>query len=259
MTSCFSDTKTNIEIAELDTLCPRFVQKPAIYTFEYKDIKLEALLISFDINAFQPFFYQRLNIIYTPQLQKSVTKRQAEFLAGRLCVKLLMHRLLGYSTPVPISPDRSPSWPVGVTGSISHSNNHAIATLTQNQNKKTNISLGVDIQEIITSEQSDHIHTLISTPNEIALLQKNGLSLKCATTLLFSAKEAIYKSIYPHIKEIIGFNSVALIELNITEQKLTFSPSITLCKQFGISRNIYCQYRNTEDSNAIITFCIYQQ
>ncbi|OZS41523.1 4'-phosphopantetheinyl transferase family protein [Photobacterium sanguinicancri] len=136
MTSCFSDTKTNIEIAELDTLCPRFVQKPAIYTFAYKDIKLEALLISFDINAFQPFFYQRLNIIYTPQLQKSVTKRQAEFLAGRLCVKLLMHRLLGYSTPVPISPDRSPSWPVGVTGSISHSNNHAIATLTQNQNKK---------------------------------------------------------------------------------------------------------------------------
>src|SRR5690606_7567998 len=50
----------------------------------------------------------------------AVNKRQTEFLAGRLCAHEALRRLLGVPSIPAVAEDRSPCWPSGVVGSITH-------------------------------------------------------------------------------------------------------------------------------------------
>src|SRR3990167_6768713 len=49
---------------------------------------------------------------------RGVAKRQAEYLAGRLCAREALRRLTGIATTPACGEDRAPQWPLGVVGSI---------------------------------------------------------------------------------------------------------------------------------------------
>src|SRR3989338_11284500 len=51
---------------------------------------------------------------------RGVAKRQAEYLAGRLCAREALQRLTGTATVQACGEDRAPQWPVGMVGSITH-------------------------------------------------------------------------------------------------------------------------------------------
>lgn len=62
------------------------------------------------------------------ELTSAVAKRRSEFLAGRLCAA---HGLLSIGADPEVGrADNLPVWPNGISGSISHTDGHAVADIS---------------------------------------------------------------------------------------------------------------------------------
>lgn len=138
-----------------------------------------------------------------PAIARAVPRRRAEFTAGRAAARLAMQRLGQMPQAVPSAPDRSPIWPAGLTGSISHAAGFCGAVLTQKKGQK----LGLDIEDSAPLEAD--LWPLVLTPDEIAALGRlpapaRGLAAK----RIFGIKEAAYKAQFPLTGAVIGFQAL---------------------------------------------------
>jgi enterobactin synthetase component D len=113
-------------------------------------------------------------------------RRRREWLAGRLCA-LSATAALGAPSVLPAR-DGPPVWPVGISGSITHRGNRVIAVASRDH------LLGVDCEKLLTPDAAARLAPVICRPAEIAL-RPATLTVTQAVTLLFSAKEALYKAL----------------------------------------------------------------
>src|SRR5690606_8093542 len=90
-----------------------------------------AVLVSctFDPSHLAADDFQRAGIEQSASLQRSVAKRQAEYLAGRVCARAALQRLDGRDYVPGTHEDRSPIWPAGIHGSITHGKGWAAAVV----------------------------------------------------------------------------------------------------------------------------------
>ena len=139
-------------------------------------------------------------------IRNAVPKRQAEFAAGRLHARQLL-RSLGYEDcPILPQQDRSPKWPSGVTGSITHDSTYCAVAVALTSRVQ---SLGIDIEP---ADQTDlELTEMVCTSKELTWLESqpekdHGLLLK----ILFSAKESAYKCQYPLTATMLEFGDVEL-------------------------------------------------
>ena len=242
----------------MENLSSEFINDFKFFNFDYQGKSLDIMKISFSPDKFREKLFFHFDIECPNSVRESVPKRKREFLAGRICTKYLIKMNLGYEVDVPISADRSPKWPCGLTGSISHTDNSAIAIVGKKEHSGDNLSFGIDIQTLMSQQQSKSIQPLIADITELLLLKKLNYSNEYCTTLLFSAKESIYKAIYPHIMEIVNFDAVNLVNINHHKSILTFSTSTNLNKNFNINKIITCNYRYDTKRNEITTLCLYK-
>ena len=143
-------------------------------------------------------------------------KREREFLLGRRgTAQLLLER--GVHQPVGVNHDRSPIWPEGFIGSISHSDHWTIATVGPSRAGR---SVGVDTEPIMLAETAQLIAGDIATKQEILLATESGLVKTPALTLIFSAKESFYKCWYPITKRFLEFHDVAVVSVTDSYLKL---------------------------------------
>lgn len=130
--------------------------------------------------------------------------RQQEYLAGRFCAfeaaKLLSIKL----DSLPSGTKREPLWPENLVGSISHTKDLAVAWVDL---KKNSLSLGIDVENIIPPEKYLELAEQVASAKEIQLLNSHT-SPHLAFTLLFSAKEALFKALYPLCQHYIDFKEV---------------------------------------------------
>lgn len=132
-----------------------------------------------------------------PQLGKAAFKRKAEFLAGRHCAREAIRQLAPCdSAPdIPITAAGLPSWPDGIVGSITHAGGFVSAAVALRNDA---ISVGIDCENLMTKKVALEIATLVATPSELAAaMAQTRLDENDALTLLFSAKEAVFKCLYP--------------------------------------------------------------
>lgn len=145
-----------------------------------------------------------------PSLLSAVPKRQAEFLAGRYCA-LRACRKLGHTvTDIPIHSDRSPIWPEGIVGSLTHAYKIAACIVTEDTNYR---GLGLDIEQRVTTETLPALRNQVASQQEVDFL-KETYDEQTAYTLLFSAKEAIYKAIYRSVNRFVDFREVVCFNLD---------------------------------------------
>lgn len=197
----------------------------------------------FDQTHYSPSLFETLNIHYPAGLSTSVDKRQAEFLAGRYAAKLALASC-HYITcePLLIAADqrRCPVWPRGYIGSISHCEGHAICVVAD----ETKIhSLGVDIEPYFTEETANQVANQVYTHQELSLLLQSGFLAATATTLLFSAKESLFKAIYPTVNSYFGFESMSCIDVNKKKSTLTFATCPDITKLHSLNVLYQCQYQ----------------
>lgn len=156
-------------------------------------------------------------------LPKSADKRLRAFSAGRVAAHAAMQALDVPVQPVIPGKDRAPIWPIGLVGSISHSDTCCIAAVAKSGAFK---SIGVDVEED-TPMATDLIPTICS-PSERAWLsgQSNAMSARLAK-LIFSAKECAYKCQYALSKTLFGFDGFELIpDLDTGQFDAVFTRSI---------------------------------
>lgn len=143
-------------------------------------------------------------------LQKAVAKRQTEFLAGRYCVKQL-YQQSRLDLDLPVYRDhKSPLWPDGYIGSISHTRGIAAAVLGSKQDY---LGLGLDLEPVIHPKTAERVQSMILRPEERQLLETSVDYLR-DLTIVFSFKESLYKSLNPTLNRFIGFHEVQVISLH---------------------------------------------
>ncbi|MDC0611224.1 4'-phosphopantetheinyl transferase superfamily protein [Vibrio sp.] len=184
---------------------------------------------SFDVEAFVPD-QQTLGILRLNRLESAVKKRQAEFIAGRYVAKDALSDL-GFSndTAIPIGRNRAPLWPAGVVGSISHNHNTAVCVVGKSDSYG---SLGIDVETILEPSVTAEVLPLIATQSETAIFCPSQWNEQSMATLLFSAKESLFKALYPLVQHYLEFKDAILTEIDDVQgtAQFTFSRHVTaLC------------------------------
>jgi 4'-phosphopantetheinyl transferase EntD len=118
-------------------------------------------------------------------------KRIAEFTGGRLCARHALIELGIDAGPIAIDANRTPRWPDGATGSITHTHGFCGAVVG-----------------LTSTIRSDH---LLFTSEEHGFLTKLDAPARArAATIIFSAKEAFYKCQYTITGKWLDFHDASL-------------------------------------------------
>ncbi|WP_205887111.1 4'-phosphopantetheinyl transferase family protein [Pseudomonas frederiksbergensis] len=143
-------------------------------------------------------------------IQRSVAKRQAEFLAGRICARAALHQLEGLSFIPAIGEDRAPVWPAHITGSITHSTGRAAAIVA---NKAHWRGLGMDLENLLDAERAERLAGEILTGPELQRMATGARDqLAMLVTLTFSVKESLFKALYPIVQKRFYFEHAEMLE-----------------------------------------------
>ncbi|MBM3111716.1 4'-phosphopantetheinyl transferase superfamily protein [Pseudomonas sp. P66] len=151
--------------------------------------------------------FARAGIEQTPNLQRSVAKRQAEYLAGRVCARAALQRLDGRLYVPATHEDRSPIWPTGISGSITHGKGWAAAVVARNSDCQ---GIGLDQETLLSHERAERLVREILTEAEQQRMDsaQTGLSV----TLTFSLKESLFKALYPIVQQRFYFEHAEVLE-----------------------------------------------
>ncbi|MEZ9438848.1 4'-phosphopantetheinyl transferase family protein [Vibrio atlanticus] len=225
---------------------------------------IEVHVAQFALQSFDDNLFDITNVYCPIAIAQSVDKRKAEYFAGRYLVARELQNLGFSHQPLEQNVDRSPRLPNDVIGSISHSDDiAAVGVLPSSNANRENI--GIDIQQRISSEICDDIENMVVTVQEVDLVVKYGLTRTEAVTLLFSAKEAIYKALARFVRRGLDFNSATLIKIDEDTVEFELSKDITSLISDSESHNlngdksesIICQYDHLAQENAYLTVCYY--
>lgn len=154
--------------------------------------------------------FQRCSIDSPANIQRSVAKRQAEFLAGRLCARHALKQLDGRDYAPAIGEDRAPIWPADVCGSITHSHGWAAAIVGQRTQWQ---GLGMDAENLLDGARAQRLAGEILTPDELQRMAAGPAeNLALLVTLTFSAKESLFKALYPIVQKRFYFEDAEIVQ-----------------------------------------------
>jgi 4'-phosphopantetheinyl transferase EntD len=132
-------------------------------------------------------------------------KRLREFSAGRQCAREALARLGHAPVALPVGPGRAPLWPAGIIGSISHTAEIAVAVVARQAQLR---SLGIDVESADPLEHG--LRELVCRDDERAALAASGLEPGLGAKLIFSAKESLYKCLWPLTGVFLEFHALGI-------------------------------------------------
>ena len=153
-------------------------------------------------------------------MARAVPARRAEFAAGRDAARQAMARLGLPPYPIPMAEDRSPIWPTGVTGSITHHGALALAVAAP----AGALTLGLDA-EADEDLPGDLLPLIFPDPAEQRLLAALPQPLRRAREG-FAAKEAAYKCQFPRSRQLLEFSDLRLEALAADAATLRFTRAV---------------------------------
>lgn len=156
--------------------------------------------------------FERLDPAERKLVEHAAPKRQADFGDARYCAHEAL-RLLGKESGEPILRGERgmPLWPRNVVGSISHTEGLRGAIVAPRSKMRT---IGLDIERWERLETS-LVHSISSEQEREMLTRLRRDGLIHPETLLFSAKEALYKAWFPVARRWLDFQD-ASVELTTT-------------------------------------------
>jgi 4'-phosphopantetheinyl transferase EntD len=143
-----------------------------------------------------------------PAVANAVAKRRAEFTTGRFCARSALAELGSPAEAVPVGEKRSPVWPDGVVGSITHTAGFRGAAVAWRSAVR---SVGIDAE--VHDVLPDGVLDAVSSEKERAVLSRLAAERPDISwdRLLFSAKESVYKTWFPITGTWLGFEDAELV------------------------------------------------
>jgi 4'-phosphopantetheinyl transferase EntD len=139
-------------------------------------------------------------------IRNAVEKRQRSFRAGRACAHRALARLGLAETALLVGPHGAPLWPEGIIGSISHCSDRCLAAVARGGPLA---GIGLDVER--WGEVKSELAGLICRPEERAWISEREGDERSWLALFFSAKESVYKCVYPILQEFIEFHEVRIL------------------------------------------------
>jgi 4'-phosphopantetheinyl transferase EntD len=133
-------------------------------------------------------------------------KREAEFRAGRACAREAMSRVGIRNWPLLPAATREPRWPDGIVGSITHSGTYCAAAVARNDRCA---GIGIDVEA--ADRVGEDLAPVVCTHSEQAALDRyESFSRAELLTLIFSAKESVFKAVFPRTRVFLEFGDVEI-------------------------------------------------
>ena len=121
--------------------------------------------------------------------------------AARIVTRGLLMRLGYPDAPVPKGAGGAPIWPAGVVGSLAHDDEIAVAAVGL---RRDFASIGIDVEP--AESLPANMLALVATPRERRMIDDDPVKAK----LLFAAKEAVYKAVYPLDRVFLEFGDIEI-------------------------------------------------
>ncbi len=153
-----------------------------------------------------------------PLVTRAVEKRRRDFTAGRACARRALERLGWTGFAVVAGPNREPLWPPGVVGAITHCRGYCAAAVARSADVRS-VGIDAELREPLPAGVADLVCT------EPERRQAAELTGDHWATLVFSAKEAVYKAWYPLTRRWLDYRDA---ELTIDPDRGCFSARILL-------------------------------
>ena len=135
---------------------------------------------------------------------RAIQRRRTFFTLGRAAARDAMAELGFAAAAIGRGSGGEPLWPDGLVGAITHAGDLAIALVGR---RSDYVGLGVDVEEL-SRGPSPRAARLICRPSEMEWVDPGGGTERLA--MLFSAKEAIFKALYPIEQVWLGFGDAEL-------------------------------------------------
>jgi 4'-phosphopantetheinyl transferase EntD len=138
---------------------------------------------------------------------QAVTHRRQEFAAGRAHARRAMAALGIPPAPIPPRADRTPCWPAGITGSITHDATHAAAAVVRLGSGWR--AVGIDLEPDDPLDAS--LVPEVCTADERAWLDGQAADGRgYLARLIFSAKESAFKCQFALTRRMLEFSEVRI-------------------------------------------------
>ncbi|WP_336668441.1 enterobactin synthase subunit EntD [Enterobacter asburiae] len=159
--------------------------------------------------SFDPATFTDADLLWLPhhaELLHAGRKRKADHLAGRIAAAYALNE----RTIPGIGPSGEPLWPDGMSGSITHSGTQAMAVVI----RERQALIGIDCEAILPENEAREIKDGIIDAQEEPVLSHSGYPFPLALTLVFSAKESLFKALFPRVQAYMGFDSARVTKLD---------------------------------------------
>ncbi|MEO1564083.1 MAG: 4'-phosphopantetheinyl transferase superfamily protein [Pseudomonadota bacterium] len=177
-------------------------------------------------------------------VQNAVAKRKAEFAAGRAAARAALAKIGLTAQPILKAADRSPVWPNGIAGSITHTPRCAASVACQTSQFA---SVGLDAE---TSDPlKPDLRRKVLTQSEMAAATAADALTVPNCKLTFVAKEALFKAVHPITKRYFGFHDAEVFlnpdgswsaKLDATAVKLPPSLALTHGRWIASPDHVFC-------------------
>lgn len=151
-------------------------------------------------------------------IQTAAPLRRNTFSSGRSCARAVMLEAGLPTNALPRREDGSVQWPKGLLGSLSHTDEWAVAAVAVSAMCEAK-SMGIDLERIRPLE--DGVIKLIATPAEREELAASS-SPVWHSIALFSVKESLYKCLARDFGQFIEFQDVQINDFASGRPQLQF-------------------------------------
>ncbi len=186
-------------------------------------------------------------------VRAAVLKRRIEFSAGRWCAQEAMKKFAICET-VAMGAQREPLWPEGLVGSISHSSGFAMATVGC---AKRYAGIGVDAECILDTLRARELYKEFAVEGEwqhLVLSLPTHSTEAVLATLIFSAKESLYKCVYPRVKRILSFHDVRITAIDWEQGVFFHSWNLA---ELRMIKPLIAGHFHFEENERLITECLW--
>lgn len=156
-----------------------------------------------------------------------VETRREQHIGSRLCAARVLLEAGAAVTVIGRTEDGRPAWPQDFVGSLTHTPSFVAAAAAPARQRR---SIGLDSERIAGEEESSAIGQVCCSRRELLSLAAWPFDRRCALSLLFSAKEALFKCINPVVLTFFDFLDAEVASIDAGRQTIC----IRLCRPLGM-------------------------
>jgi 4'-phosphopantetheinyl transferase EntD len=185
-------------------------------------------------------------------LARAVPKRRAEYLAGRVLARQLLEPLGFADFTLARGEDRAPQWPPGIAGALSHNSDTALCAVHRESGLG---GVGLDVETLLSDVRAEELWGAIVSPAERETLLREALPFNELLTLTFSAKESLFKALYPQVRCYFDFLDARMVAVDTQRQTFVLALLKTLTPNCSAGRRFNGRFWREGDDVTTFIFC----